>query len=132
MPAIRVRFVQSRENEMSTTLIIVAVVTTIFFLWKFLAPQPKLKIPHVQFRSDNSMARYRAETKTLMGEGYEKYTRNGQAFSIRNAYNPKRPIAILPMKYLEEVKNAPQTGLSYPLVSERVFTNLGDQCFNKI
>jgi len=52
--------------------------------------------------------------------GKRQYTRNGKPFCIRNASDPKRPVAILPLRYLEEVKNAPQSQLSLPLFITKV------------
>lgn len=39
---------------------------------------------------------------------------------MRDPANPKRPQVLLPMKYLAEVRNAPQSQLSFPLVSTHV------------
>lgn len=56
----------------------------------------------------------------LTGHNQNQYTKNGQPFAIRNASDPRRPVAILPLRYLEEVKNAPQSKLSFPLFMEKV------------
>lgn len=39
---------------------------------------------------------------------------------MRNAINPQKPQVIMPFKYLDEVKSAPQSRLSFPLFSRLV------------
>ena len=39
---------------------------------------------------------------------------------MRNIVDDKSPLVILPLKYLEEVKNAPQDKLSFALYVEKV------------
>jgi hypothetical protein len=43
---------------------------------------------------------------------------------MRNLVDDKRPLVILPLKYLEEVKNAPQDKLSFALFVEKVMHTL--------
>lgn len=57
---------------MSVALMTVAAATVAWLVWRLIAPPPKLNMPHVKFEGDNSMARYRAETRTLMEQGYNK------------------------------------------------------------
>ncbi|KAK4215162.1 Ent-kaurene oxidase [Rhypophila decipiens] len=97
-----------------------AVVWLLSIIWRRLVSVSKVNVPHIAFEGDNSAVRYIAEGGNLLVQGYEKYNRNGQAFAIRNSSDPKRPIIILPMRYLEEVKNAPQSQLSFPLFMEKV------------
>ncbi|KAI0402028.1 cytochrome P450 [Xylaria palmicola] len=79
-------------------------------------------IPHLQFEDgNNSPERYIRETKPLLHIGYEKYTKNGIPFTIRNPIDPVIPLVILPWKYLDEVKSAPTNKLSFPLFSNQAF-----------
>lgn len=39
---------------------------------------------------------------------------------MRNVVNPWKPQLIMPFKYLDEVKSAPQSRLSFPLFSRLV------------
>ena len=45
---------------------------------------------------------------------------------MRNPVNPNEPQLILPFKYLDEVKNAPQNRLSFPLFSKQVCCSWND------
>ncbi|KXX72861.1 Ent-kaurene oxidase [Madurella mycetomatis] len=128
---------------MATTLILIAATAAAWLLatiWRRVIYVPKVNITYFAFEGDNSATRYIAEAGSLLARGYEKvrlvltilahflltrqnqnqYTKNGQPFAIRNASDPKRPVAILPLRYLEEVKNAPQSKLSFPLFMEKV------------
>ncbi|KAM7189906.1 Ent-kaurene oxidase [Rhypophila sp. PSN 637] len=95
------------------------VVWLLSIIWRRLVSVPNVNVPHIAFEGDNSAVRYIAEGGNLLAQGYEKYNRKGQAFAIRNSSDPKRPIIILPIRYLEEVKNAPQSQLSFPLFMEK-------------
>lgn len=104
-----------------------------------------LGIPLVEFGDgDESKTRYASETGKLLREGYNKvsffsmafhpahthsflganisiqYLTNGQPFCIRNHADPSRPFVFLPVRYMEEVRNAPQDKLSLPLYTEKV------------
>lgn len=128
---------------MTTTLIVIAASATVWLLatiWRRVVNVPKVDITYFAFEGDNSATRYIAEAGSLLARGYEKvrlvltilahflltrhnhnqHTRNGQPFALRNASDPRRPVAILPLRYLEEVKNAPQSKLSFPLFMEKV------------
>jgi hypothetical protein len=128
---------------MTTTLILIAATAATWLLatiWRRVVDVPKVNITYFAFERDNSATRYIAEAGTLLARGYEtvrllltilahfpltshnqnQYTKNGQPFAIRNASDPRRPVAILPLRYLEEVKNAPQSKLSFPLFMEKV------------
>ncbi|KAI0469764.1 cytochrome P450 [Xylariaceae sp. FL0804] len=76
--------------------------------------QRKLEVPHVQLEGDRSMTSYMTGYQSLVNQGYNEYTKAGQPFSIRNPSDEKRPLVILPPKYLAEVRNAPHTKLSFP------------------
>ena len=109
-------------------------------LWKRFFSVSTIAVPHLAFEGDNSPARFTAEGASLLEQGYRKvrcrclrppnllwsnialqqFTKNGLPFSIYNASDPPRPIAVLPMKYLEEVKHAPQSKLSFPLALDKV------------
>jgi len=88
-------------------------------LWKRFFSVSTIAVPHLAFEGDNSPARFTAEGASLLEQGYRKFTKNGLPFSIYNASDPPRPIAVLPMKYLEEVKHAPQSKLSFPLALDK-------------
>ncbi|KAL7928322.1 cytochrome P450 [Trichoderma chlorosporum] len=70
---------------------------------------------------DNSAERYVKDSRTLLHEGYLKFTKNGIPFKLRNPANPDHPQVILPWKYLSEVKSAPENRLSFPLFSNQAF-----------
>ncbi|KAM7212881.1 Ent-kaurene oxidase [Rhypophila decipiens] len=105
--------------------IVILIATSLLTVWvlriftRRIFSVPKVDVPHIAFEGDNSAVRYIGEGAKLLAQGYEKYNRNGEAFAIRNASDPKHPIIILPMRYLEEVKNAPQSQLSFPLFMEK-------------
>lgn len=72
-------------------------------------------IPYLKFDGDDSEARYTAESRTIISRGYQEYLKRGQPFCMRNPIDSKRPLVILPFKYLDEVRSAPQNKLSLPL-----------------
>lgn len=47
---------------------------------------------------------------------------------MRNPIDDTRPQVILPMKYLDEVRTAPQNRLSFPYFSEQVSCNSLTNC----
>lgn len=49
-----------------------------------------------------------------------QYLKNGQSFCMRNHADPSRPFVFFPVRYMEEVRNAPQDILSLPLYTEKV------------
>ncbi|KAI8633139.1 hypothetical protein F5Y19DRAFT_471398 [Xylariaceae sp. FL1651] len=72
-------------------------------------------IPLVEFGGGNSRERYTSDAGSLLIKGYDTiriYTRHGEPFCIRDFLNLDRPRVFLPMKYMEEVRNAPQENLS--------------------
>ncbi|KAI1184786.1 cytochrome P450 [Nemania serpens] len=79
-------------------------------------------IPHLQFEDgNNSPERYIRETKSLLHVGYEKYTKKGVPFTMRNPVDPNLPLVIMPWTHLDEVKSAPVNRLSFPLFSNQAF-----------
>lgn len=55
-----------------------------------------------------------------------QHTKEGRAFQLRSAIDPTKQIVVLPLKYLNEVKTAPQDRFSFPKFSAesfRVHTN---------
>ncbi|KAI0024027.1 cytochrome P450 [Xylariomycetidae sp. FL0641] len=94
--------------------IVAVALILVFRSWVFSSPHPNLDIPHLKFEKDNSTSRYISGYEALMSDGYHKYTKKGKPFSIRNPSDERRPLVILPIKYLNEVGNAPQTKLSFP------------------
>ncbi|KAK3296554.1 cytochrome P450 [Chaetomium fimeti] len=85
---------------------------------------PKLDIPYLQFEGDNSLLRYLNDTRSLMRKGYAEYTKQGKAFAMFNHVDFQSPLVILPPKYLEEVRSAPQTKLSFPMSLEKFLLNV--------
>ncbi|KAJ4423380.1 hypothetical protein N0V82_001984 [Gnomoniopsis sp. IMI 355080] len=87
----------------------------------------KLDLPLVDFDGVNGLdedalkERYTKDTGTLLKTGYNKFSKNGHAFAIRNlAHNEgSRPLVFVATKHLEEVRNAPQNRLSLPEYTER-------------
>ncbi|KAK8128953.1 Cytochrome P450 monooxygenase [Apiospora sp. TS-2023a] len=78
-------------------------------------------VPLVEFDDgDNSRVRYARESEKLIAKGYRDYLRKGQAFSMRNVVDDRRPLVFLPRKYLDEVKNAPENELSFPKFMENL------------
>ena len=76
-----------------------------------------MDLPFVNFEDgDVSPARYKAESWMLMKQGYDQYIRRGQAFQMRNLADPSRPIVIMSMRYLEEVKTCPRTNSAFPSI----------------
>lgn len=49
-----------------------------------------------------------------------QHIKHGQPFCIRDFLNPNRPRVYLPVKYMEEVKNATQDELSLPAILNNV------------
>jgi len=72
-------------------------------------------MPYVDFTDDGdkTMERYAREGTSLMERGYREYNKKGLPFSVFNSTNPSRPFAVLPTKYLEEVRNASASKLSF-------------------
>ncbi|KAJ3530947.1 hypothetical protein NM208_g7714 [Fusarium decemcellulare] len=106
---------------MGVVLFALAVAATAWLIRAKLFWSPKLNMPYLRFDGDDSPAKYLSETTSLMDKGYSQYLKKGIPFSMRNPADPKRPQVILPMKYLAEVRNAPQNQLSFPLFSAQAF-----------
>jgi hypothetical protein len=89
----------------------------------------ELKLPFLRFEDgDDSRQRYVTDSGTLFKIGYEKYLKHGQAFKMRNYIDELRPQVYLPLKYLEEVKSAPQSKLSFPHFSVLVCVSGVGRC----
>ncbi|KAI0009475.1 cytochrome P450 [Xylariaceae sp. FL0662B] len=100
-------------------LAVLAAIAAAWLIRNLILSPRKLDVPYLKFEGDNSQARYIKESRTLMDKGYDEYLKKGLPFSMRNPVDPKRPILMLPMKYLEEVRSAPETKWSFPLFLER-------------
>ncbi|KAK0622525.1 cytochrome P450 [Immersiella caudata] len=75
-------------------------------------------LPFLRFEDgDDSRQRYATDSGTLFKIGYDRYLRHGQAFKMRNYIGELSPQVYLPLKYLDEVKTAPQSKLSVPYYS---------------
>ncbi|RYO97387.1 hypothetical protein DL765_011231 [Monosporascus sp. GIB2] len=103
---------------MYTTLLLVtlcasAVVWIVSKLVEQRNPKLPADIPYVKFEDgDDSYQRYFEETRTVATLGYNKYIKKGKPFSMYNAANTDLPLLLLPMKYLDEVKNAHKSKLN--------------------
>ncbi|KAI1329406.1 cytochrome P450 [Xylariaceae sp. FL0255] len=88
----------------------------IFWLvWPKILPAKSIRgIPLVEFKGDNSRQRYTSDAASLLVKGYNTYTKHGRPFCMRDFLNEHNPRVYLPVKYLEEVRNAPQEKLSLP------------------
>ncbi|KAM7219559.1 cytochrome P450 monooxygenase [Rhypophila decipiens] len=91
--------------------------STTWILWRLLSPSiAKLDLPYLQFEDgDNSEDRYKTQSRSILSRGYKEYLKHDKPFCIRNPVDKNRPIVVLPFKYLDEVKRAPDNGLSLPL-----------------
>ena len=83
----------------------------------------ELDLPFLRFEDgDDSRQRYVTDSGTLFKIGYERYLKHGQAFKMRNYIEELSPQVYLPLKYLDEVKSAPQGKLSFPYFSRLLFS----------
>ncbi|KAL4879214.1 cytochrome P450 [Aspergillus karnatakaensis] len=74
-----------------------------------------LNIPYVDFEDGKKTTeRYARETGSLMKRGYEQYLKKGLPFAMFNCLELSKPIVILPMKYLAEVRGASASKLNFP------------------
>lgn len=83
--------------------------------------QRLLHIPDVKFDHNDTQAHYISNTKEILHKGYIKYGKKGQAFRIRNPVDEGSPQVILSKNYLDEVKNAGEDLLSFPLHAVQSF-----------
>lgn len=82
----------------------------------------ELNLPFLRFEDgDDSRQRYVTDSGTLFKIGYDRYLKHGQAFKMRNYIEELPPQVYLPLKYLDEVKGAPQGKLSFPSFSRLLF-----------
>lgn len=86
------------------------------------ASRELLDLPFLRFEDgDDSRQRYVTDSGTLFKIGYDRYLKHGQAFKMRNYIEELPPQVYLPLKYLDEVKGAPQGKLSFPYFSRLLF-----------
>ena len=78
-------------------------------------------IPELKFEENDTFQRYLQETRSLIFRGYEKYLKHGTPFQMRNPVGELGPQRMLPMKYMDEVKNAPTSLFSFKAFSEKMF-----------
>lgn len=96
-----------------------ATIPIIWVLRTYFSRPSKLDMPHLDLEGDKSRQRYAAESVTLMAQGHQKHLKHGRPFSLRNIVDDNQPLVVLPLKYLEEVKAAPQDKLSFALFVEK-------------
>ncbi|KAI8946243.1 cytochrome P450 [Xylaria longipes] len=111
---------------MSPTMLSIAALSVgwlIWSIWDKVSPAKSLPgIPLVEFDGDNSRERYTSEAGSLLSKGYDMHIRHGQPFCIRDFLNASRPRVFLPVKYMEELRNAPQEKLSLPGILNKTST----------
>ncbi|KAJ2980388.1 hypothetical protein NUW58_g6955 [Xylaria curta] len=111
---------------MSPVLLVITALSVgwlVWSLWEKVAPAKTLPgIPLVEFDGDNTRERYTSDAGSLLGKGYDMHIRHGQPFCIRDFLNPSRPRVFLPVKYMEELRNAPQEKLSLPGILNKTST----------
>ncbi|KEY71951.1 hypothetical protein S7711_07100 [Stachybotrys chartarum IBT 7711] len=105
---------------MFAAIIVAAVMATAWFFIKSGFSRVKLDMPYLEFEGDNSAARYASGTREIMKKGYEQYIKKGLPFSMFNHVNYSHPLVILPTKYLDELRQAPQSKLSFPIYLEKL------------
>jgi ent-kaurene oxidase len=87
-----------------------------------LTKKPKLDMPYLNFKNgDNSMQRYFHDSETILEQGYEQYLKKGLPFSMFNCMDASTPMAVLPIKYLGEVRNASTSKLSFASLLNKVY-----------
>ena len=74
----------------------------------------KLDMPYLDFGDgDNSIQRYLHGTGSILERGYEQYLKKGLPFAMFNFMEASKPMAMLPVKYLGEVRSASASKLSF-------------------
>ncbi len=87
-----------------------------------LTKKPKLDMPYLNFKNgDNSMQRYFHNSETILKQSYKQYLKNGLPFSMFNCMDVSTPMAVLPVKYLGEVRNASTFKLSFASLLNKVY-----------
>ena len=83
--------------------------------------KPKLDMPYLDFKNgDNSLQHYFEDSKIILERGYQQYLKKGLPFSMFNCMDMSKPMAVLPVKYLEEVRNANSTKLDFATLLNKV------------
>ncbi|KAI1759967.1 cytochrome P450 [Hypoxylon sp. FL1150] len=92
-----------------------------------------LNLPYVKFDGDNSASRYRAESESLLRKGYAQYSSKGLPFSMRDPNDAERPMVVLPVKYLEEIKWIPENRISFwkHIDKQSILTQIGGPGLNE-
>lgn len=114
---------------MATVLILTSVIALLaclgFRQWAKLTKKPKLDMPYLDFRNgDNSLQHYFHDSKSILERGYDQYLKKGLPFSMLNCMDASKPMAVLPVKYLEEVRNASSTKLDFATLLNKVLINV--------
>ncbi|KAL4903349.1 cytochrome P450 [Aspergillus multicolor] len=106
---------------MATTVFLTAALALATWLvLRLFTQNRKLDMPYLKFEDgNNSMERYARESGSIMTRGYELYLKKGLPFAMFNCLEPSQPIAILPIKYLAEVRGAAASKLSFPAFMNR-------------
>ncbi|KAH8660624.1 cytochrome P450 [Xylariales sp. PMI_506] len=79
-----------------------------------LSKGPKLDMPYVDFdNGKSSIQQYTHDTGVLLKQGYQMYLKKGLPFSMYNFMEASRPMVMLPVEYLGEVRNASASQLSF-------------------
>ncbi|KAK6064319.1 cytochrome P450 [Seiridium cupressi] len=105
----------------------IALVAWIIYARKAAAPQ-KVNLPYVEFDDgNNSPERYRSDYEAILRKGYEQYTSKGLPYSMKDPNDPDRPLAMLPLKYVDEVKWIPEERISFwkHIDKQSILTQIG-------
>lgn len=110
------------ETALILTLGIAVAAGLIIQQWAKTTKRPKLNMPYLDFKNgDNSMQHYFDDSKSILERGYEQYLKKGLPFSMFNCMDVSKPMAVLPIKYLEELRNASSTKLDFATLLNKVY-----------
>ena len=112
---------RAMDNAVPMTLGLAVVVFLIIQAWAKSTKKSKLDMPYLQFPDgDNSMQHYFEDSKSILERGYQQYLKKCRPFSMFNCMDAPTPMAVLPMKYLEEVRNAKSSKLDFATLLNKV------------
>lgn len=104
-----------------TSALALTVAVAAWFLFRRQSREAKLGMPYVDFSDgERTMQRYAQENGSLLIRGYSQYSKKGLPFSVFNYTDTSRPLAVLPSKYLEEVRSASSSKLSFNVFLNKV------------
>lgn len=96
-----------------TTALLLIAISLSYNALQYLKKITRHKIPLYGFDDrPDTLEHYVSDTRHLHYGGYKAFTKNDQPYRVRTSAGSER--IILPLKYLIEVKNAPQSNVSLP------------------